>query len=174
MRTANVLALALLAATEAAGLSLTSPAFSAGAAIPSRFTCQGKDVSPALEFSHVPKGTKTLALVVTDPDAPDPAAPQGTFTHWIVYDIPPGTKGLVEAGDAQLPTGARAGTNDFGRTGWGGPCPPAGKHRYVFTLYALDRALGDLDEPTRERLEKAMEGRVLEKAELVGTFQKAE
>ena len=164
--------LAVLPVLPALALSISSPVLPSDGAIPRRFTCQGENVSPALAFSGVPKGTKTLALIVTDPDAPDPAAPKMTWTHWVLYEVPPGTHGLSEAGDSQLPAGTRAGTTDFGKTRWGGPCPPVGRHRYFFRLYALDIALGDLQEPNRETLEKAFAGHVLEEAELMGTYQK--
>lgn len=162
----------LMAAAPAAGLVIKSPAFSHGGPIPSRFTCEGTDISPALQFSDAPKGTKTLALIVSDPDAPDPAAPQRIWTHWVLYDMPAGTHGLAEAGDSQLPAGTRVGKNDWGKARWGGPCPPIGRHRYFFRLYALDSALGDLHEPDRAALEKAMEGHVLAYAELMGTYEK--
>ncbi len=172
MRTAIAL-LALLVAAPAMALSITSPAFPNGGPIPTRFTCEGVNVSPPLQFSGVPKAAKGFALVVTDPDAPDPAAPQTTFTHWELYDIPAGTHGLAEAADSQLPAGTRAGTNDFGKTRWGGPCPPVGRHRYFFRLYALDVALGNLKAPTREALEKAIDGHVLQEAETMGTYEKS-
>jgi Raf kinase inhibitor-like YbhB/YbcL family protein len=155
----------------AMSLTLRSPAFAPGGEIPAVHTCEGKDVSPALEWSGLPAGAKSLALVVDDPDAPDPEAPRMTWVHWVVHDIPPGATGLAEGGKA-LPAGARQGLNDWRRTGYGGPCPPIGRHRYSFRLYALDRMLGDLGTPTKAQLEKAMEGHVLARCELVGTYQK--
>jgi Raf kinase inhibitor-like YbhB/YbcL family protein len=152
-------------------LSLSSSAFTNQGEIPSRFTCEGDDVSPALAWSGVPAGSKSLALVVDDPDAPDPAAPRMTWVHWIVYDMPPTTTGLAEA-TKTLPAGAREGLNDWKRTGYGGPCPPIGRHRYFHKLYALDTALGDLKTPTRAALEQAMKGHVLAEGQLVGTYQK--
>ncbi len=152
-------------------LALTSAAFRPGGEIPSAHTCEGKDSSPPLAFSGVPPGAKSLALVVDDPDAPDPKAPRMTWVHWVIYDLPPATTGLAE-GVKQLPAGAREGLNDWKRTGWGGPCPPVGRHRYFFKLYALDAALGDLGRPTQEKLQAAMKGHVLAQAELVGTYQK--
>jgi len=151
---------------------LTSSAFAAGGRIPRLYTCEGRDVSPPLAWSGTPTGTKTLALTVVDPDAPDPAAPRMTWVHWVVYDIPASTTALPAGGP--LPSGAREGRNDWKRTGWGGPCPPIGRHRYIFTLYALDVALGDLREPTRAALDAAMAGHVLERAELIGTYQKGD
>jgi Raf kinase inhibitor-like YbhB/YbcL family protein len=152
-------------------LSLSSSAFTHQGEIPSRFTCEGDDVSPALAWSGVPSGTKSLALVVDDPDAPDPAAPKMTWVHWIVYDMPPTTTSLAEAAKT-LPAGSREGVNDWKRTGYGGPCPPIGRHRYFHKLYALDAMLGDLKTPTKAALEQAMQGHVLAEAQLVGTYQK--
>ncbi len=152
-------------------LALTSPAFAPGGEIPAVHTCEGKDLSPALEWSGLPAGAKSLALVVDDPDAPDPKAPRMTWVHWVLYDIPPGATGLAE-GAGSLPAGTRQGRNDWRRTGYGGPCPPIGRHRYFFKLYALDRMLGDLGTPDKARLKKAMEGHVIARAELMGTYQK--
>jgi Raf kinase inhibitor-like YbhB/YbcL family protein len=152
-------------------LTLSSPSFAHQGEIPSRFTCEGDDVSPALSWSGVPSAAKSLALVVDDPDAPDPKAPKTTWVHWVVYDLPPGTTGLPESTKA-LPAGARDGRNDWKRTGYGGPCPPIGRHRYFHKLYALDTLLGDLGAPTKAALEQAMKGHVLEEAQLVGTYQK--
>jgi len=154
-------------------LALTSPAFSHNGPIPKIYTCQGKDISPALAWSGLPEGTKSLALIVDDPDAPDPAAPKMTWVHWVLYNIPPGASGLKEAiAPAALPPGTREGMNDWKRTGYGGPCPPIGRHRYFHKLYALDVVLPDLKQPTKAALEKAMQGHVLAKVELMGTYQK--
>ena len=164
----------LLAPEPAMTMKLTSTAFKNDASIPSRYTCDGANVSPPLAFATVPAGTKSLALIVTDPDAPDPKAPKTTWVHWIVYDLPGDATGLREAVPAKgLPAGALEGTNDWGRTGYGGPCPPIGRHRYVHTLYALDTVLADLDKPTRAKLLAAMEGHVLAKTELIGTYQRS-
>jgi Raf kinase inhibitor-like YbhB/YbcL family protein len=155
-------------------LALTSPAFAAGHDIPSDYTCEGGDVSPRLDFSGVPSAAKSLVLIVDDPDAPDPAAPKMTWVHWVLYNLPPGTKRLNEAIEAdELPGGTLEGKNDWKRTGYGGPCPPIGRHRYFFKLFALDIMLPNLNQPTKGQLEKAMEGHILEKAELIGTYQKA-
>lgn len=151
--------------------TLESPAFQHQGAIPRRYTCEGDDLAPELTFVGIPAGTKSLALIVDDPDAPDPAAPKRVYVHWVLYDLPPDAKGLPEGG-APLPPGARQGKNDWGRTGYGGPCPPIGRHRYFHKLYALDKLLGDLHEPTKSALEKAMEGHILAKVELIGTYQK--
>jgi len=151
-------------------LAVHSPAFRDGGEIPKRFTCQGRDAPPELDWSGVPAGAKSLALIVDDPDAPDPAAPKRTWVHWVLYDIPPTATGLSEGG--ALPPGTRQGTNDWSRTGYGGPCPPVGRHRYFFKLYALDLRLGDIGAPTKAELERAMEGHVLARAQLVGTYEK--
>jgi hypothetical protein len=154
-------------------LTLTSPAFAAKAEIPAVHTCEGADTSPPLEWSGVPGRTKSLALIVDDPDAPDPKAPKMTYVHWVLYNIPPATTRLADgAAKGGLPPGTREGKNDWKRTGYGGPCPPIGRHRYFFKLYALDGELPDLGAPTKAQLEKAMEGHVIEKAELVGTYEK--
>jgi Raf kinase inhibitor-like YbhB/YbcL family protein len=138
-----------------------------------QFTCEGQDLSPALSWSGVPEGTKSLALIVDDPDAPDPKAPKMVFVHWVVYNLPPDAQGLREAVTAsQLPKGALEGVTDYKKVGWGGPCPPIGRHRYFFKLYALDSVLPDLNAPSKAALEKAMDGHILAKAELVGTYQK--
>ncbi|HKC43581.1 MAG TPA: YbhB/YbcL family Raf kinase inhibitor-like protein [Burkholderiales bacterium] len=154
-------------------LSLTSTAFTAGGAIPKRYTCEGEDLSPPLAWRDVPAGTKSLVLIVDDPDAPDPAAPKMTWVHWILYDIPATAGSLPEAvKPSGLPPGTRQGRNDWKRTGYGGPCPPIGRHRYFHKLYVLDTVLGDLGEPTKAKLEAAMKGHVLGQAELLGTYQK--
>ncbi|MCX7891343.1 MAG: YbhB/YbcL family Raf kinase inhibitor-like protein [Burkholderiales bacterium] len=154
-------------------LAITSSAFANGGAIPRQHTCEGADTSPPLAWSGVPAGAKSLVLIVDDPDAPDPAAPKMTWVHWVLYDIPPGATGLPEGvKPGALPAPTREGRNDWRRTGYGGPCPPVGRHRYFFKLYALDRALGDLKHPTKAQVEAAMKGHVLAHAELVGTYQK--
>jgi len=160
-------------AAAASSLSIRSAAFGQGAEIPTRHTCEGQNVSPALEWEGVPSGARTLALIVDDPDAPDPDAPKMTWVHWLLYEIPPSTTGLPEAvARGALPSGTRQGVNDWKRTGWGGPCPPIGRHRYFFKLYALDVALGDLGTPTKAKLEQAIKGHVLAQAQLMGTYQK--
>ena len=151
--------------------TLDSSAFAPHAQIPTLYTCEGKDRSPPLHWSDAPIGTRSFVLIVDDPDAPDPAAPQRTWVHWVLYDIPPTASGLPE-GARPLPDGTREGTNDSGRTGYGGPCPPIGRHRYFFKLYALDRMLSDPHASTKAGLEKAMQGHVLAQCELMGTYQK--
>ena len=154
-------------------LALSSPAFSQGGEIPALFTCEGRDLSPALDWTCVPETAKSLVLIVDDPDAPDPAAPRTTWVHWLLYNLPPATAGLPEGvARRELPAGTLEGLNDWQRTGYGGPCPPIGRHRYCFKLYALDRVLPDLNRPTKPLLEKAMHGYVLAEAVLVGTYQK--
>jgi Raf kinase inhibitor-like YbhB/YbcL family protein len=152
-------------------LAITSAAFADGGPIPARYTCQGGDVSPSLAWTSLPAGTKSLALIVDDPDAPDPAAPKRTWVHWVLYNLPATAAGLAEA-VAALPAGTLQGRNDWGRTDYGGPCPPIGRHRYFHKLYALDVVLPDLAGPTKAELERAMEGHVLAQAELVGTYEK--
>ena len=154
--------------------TLASPAFAPQGAIPRRHTCDGEDVSPPLAWSGAPAGTKSFALIVDDPDAPDPAAPKVVWVHWVLYDLP-ATTAALPAGLASkaLPPGTREGLNDWKRTGYGGPCPPIGRHRYFHKLYALDIVLPDLHRPTRAALERAMAGHVLAQAELVGTYQRS-
>jgi Raf kinase inhibitor-like YbhB/YbcL family protein len=153
--------------------TIESPAFAANGEIPSKYTCEGDDVSPPLRWSGVPPSAKSLALVVDDPDAPDPRAPQRVWVHWVVYDLPPSTQALAEgAKGAELPPTAKVGKNDWGRAAWGGPCPPIGRHRYFFKLYALDTALPELRAPTKAALEDAMQGHVVGEAQLVGTYEK--
>lgn len=151
-------------------LTISSSAFEHNGEIPSVHSCEGEDTSPPLKFSSLPKGTKSLALIVDDPDAPDPKAPKRTWVHWVVYDLPPDTSTIAAGGP--LPKGARVGANDWGKQAWGGPCPPVGRHRYFHKLYALDIELGDLGACTKADLEKAMKGHVLAHAELIGTYQK--
>ena len=152
-------------------LTITSSAFTHGGSIPSEYTCDASDTAPELRWSGAPSGTKSFALIVDDPDAPDPKAPKMTYVHWVLYDIAPGTTSIPKGGKA--PAGARDGKNDWKRTGYGGPCPPIGRHRYFFKLFALDAMLGDLGTPTKPELLKAMEGHVLAQAELMGTYEKS-
>ena len=152
-------------------LAITSQAFGAGGDIPARYTCDGEDCSPPLSWTGLPAGTASLALIIEDPDAPDPAAPRTIWVHWVVYNIPPTTRAFGEnAARRGLPPGALTGRNDWGRTGYGGPCPPTGRHRYVHRLLALDALLPDLKGPTKAALEKAIDGHVLAQAELVGHY----
>lgn len=149
-------------------MSITSPSFVQGSEIPVRHTCDGLNTSPSITWAGVPPGTKSLALIADDPDAP-----QMTWVHWVLYNIPATASGLPEDGSGKnLPAGTLQGTNDWHRTSYGGPCPPTGKHRYYFKLFALDCALPDLKNPTKAALEKAMHGHVLEQASLMGVYQR--
>jgi Raf kinase inhibitor-like YbhB/YbcL family protein len=165
-------ALIILWGNPAMVMTLNSPAFKQNGHIPSKYTCEGEDVSPPLAWEGVPSGTKSLVLIIDDPDAPDPKAPKMVWVHWIVYNILPDTESLPEnAGEARLPQGAVLGRNDFKKTSYGGPCPPVGRHRYFHKLYALDIKL-DLAGATKSQIERAMQRHVLAKTELIGTYQK--
>ena len=154
-------------------LILTSTAFAPNGSIPSKYTCEGADMSPPLEWFGLHRDAQTLALIVDDPDAPDPAKPQRVYVHWVVYNIPANITKLPEnAAKAGLPSGAIQGLNDWKRETYGGPCPPIGRHRYFFKLYALDTVLGQLLNPTKQQLEKAMDEHLVDSAELIGTYQK--
>jgi Raf kinase inhibitor-like YbhB/YbcL family protein len=162
------------AADTAMALTLTSKAFTQGGKIPSTYTCEGDDISPPLSFDGAPQGTKSLALILDDPDAPDPKAPKRVWVHWVVFNLPPETKGLAEnASAAGLPQGAVQGTNDFQHRSYGGPCPPVGRHRYFHKLYALDVTL-PAKPLGKSELEAAMHGHVLGTAELMATYQKGD
>jgi Raf kinase inhibitor-like YbhB/YbcL family protein len=155
------------------GLALSSPAFTPGGEIPALFTCEGRDLSPALDWTGVPEAAQSLVLIVDDPDAPDPAAPKTTWVHWVLYNLPPTARGLPQGvAPTALPAGTKEGTNDWKRTGYGGPCPPIGRHRYFHKLYALDVVLPDLGTAAKVRVEAAMKGHVIAHAELIGTYQK--
>jgi len=147
---------------------MTSSAFSAGETIPKKFTCDGPDFSPQLKWNAPAAATQSFALLMDDPDAP-----VGTWVHWVLYDLPADTQELPEgvAKQEQLASGARQGRNDFGKIGYGGPCPPAGKpHRYFFKLYALDSRLGLKAGATKADVERAMKGHIVGQAELMGTY----
>ena len=155
------------------GLTIESLAFAHNGGIPIRYACDGDDVSPPLNWSGIPGKARSLALVMDDPDAPDPKAPRMTWVHWVLYNLPVSVLGLPEAVSPKaLPPGTREGLNDWRRTGYGGPCPPVGRHRYFHKLYALDTVLPDLRQPTKAQLEAAMRGHVLAEAQLVGLYQK--
>jgi Raf kinase inhibitor-like YbhB/YbcL family protein len=158
----------------AMAMTLNSTAFKQNGHIPSKYTCEGDNVSPPLEWDGVPEGAKSLVLIIDDPDAPDPKAPQRVRVHSVAYNIPPETKSLPEdAGKAGLPQGTALGVNDFKKAEYGGPCPPIGRHRYFHKLYALDVFL-DLRGATKPQIEHAMRGHVLANAELIGTYQKGD
>ena len=152
---------------------LTSTSFMHEHEVPQSCTCEGEDLSPPLSWSGAPGQTQSFALIVDDPDAPDPAHPKLTWVHWLVYNIPAGARALDEhATAATLPPGAREGVNDWKNAEYGGPCPPIGRHRYYFKLFALDTVLPDLNKPDRATLEEAMKGHVLAQATLMGTYAK--
>jgi len=151
-------------------LTVSSSAFKEGDRIPAKYTCQGQDVSPPLAWGEPPAGTQSVALIVDDPDAPG-----GVFTHWVLFNIPPDSRELPEAVpiQAELARGALQGKTDFGRIGYGGPCPPPGRpHRYQFTLYALDQPLGLEGGASKKQLLSAMEGHILAQGQLTGTYQR--
>lgn len=155
-------------------MTLSSPSFGHGDLIPRNHTADGLDRSPPMAWSNLPRSTRSLALVVEDPDAPDPAAPQRIFTHWILYNLPPDSGHLdVAIGRGQLPPGTQVGSNDFGHQAYGGPAPPIGRHRYFFRLFALDTELpATLGAVDRAALMRAMQGHVLEEAELMATYER--
>lgn len=152
---------------RAVQMKLTSPAFNEGGPIPAKFTCNGADVSPPLAWTDVPAGTKSLALICDDPDAP-----VGTWVHWVLFDLPPSLSGLPEGIPARptLEGGGVHGTNSWRRIGYGGPCPPGGTHRYFFKLYALDITLGLGNSATAKDVQAAMQGHVLGEAQLMGRY----
>jgi Raf kinase inhibitor-like YbhB/YbcL family protein len=153
--------------------SLRSPNFEPQGTIPAKHTCEGEDISPALAWSDAPAGTKSFALIVDDPDAPDPRAPKTTWVHWVLYNVPAAASALPEGAiTAGLPAGALEGINDWKTAGYRGPCPPIGRHRYFHKLFALDATLADLRRPTKATLEQAMSGHVLAEAQLIGTYEK--
>lgn len=159
---------------SAMSLTLVSSAFRHNGDIPVRYTCDGDDVSPPLSWSGVPAGTRSLALILDDPDAPDPKAPRMTWVHWLLYNIPPTATEMPErAGTKNLPQGTLEGVNDWKRAGYGGPCPPVGRHRYFHKLYALDTVLPDMNRPTKAKLEAAMRGHIVSQTEIVGTYQRS-
>jgi Raf kinase inhibitor-like YbhB/YbcL family protein len=156
---------------EEGNMHITSTAFSNQGTIPTLYTCEGKDISPPLTWTDIPASAKSLALIVDDPDAPDPAAPKMTWVHWVLYNLPTTNGGLPE-GIKTLPAGTKEGMNNWKRIGYGGPCPPIGRHRYFHKLYALDTVLPDLKQPTKTKLEEAMKGHVVDETQLMGSYQK--
>lgn len=155
-------------------LALTSLAFEHNGSIPARYTCDDKDISPPLEWSGLSTQAKSFVLIVDDPDAPDPSAPKMTWVHWILYNIPANVTMLAEnIAVKNLPAGTREGKNDWQRTGYGGPCPPVGRHRYFHKLYAIDVEFPDLGQPTKAELEHVMKGHIIEQVELIGTYERA-
>jgi Raf kinase inhibitor-like YbhB/YbcL family protein len=163
-----------LHAEEKMSLTLSSKAFIHGGEIPLKHTCEAEDLSPPLSWEGVPENAKSLVLIVDDPDAPDPKAPKTTWVHWVLYNLPPAAGGLSEGTTHRdLPPGTKEGLNDWIRTGYGGPCPPIGRHRYFFKLYTLDTLLEFREYPTKAQVEAAMQGHVIESCELMGTYKKA-
>jgi Raf kinase inhibitor-like YbhB/YbcL family protein len=155
-------------------LTLRSIAFSNGGEIPSKYTCERENIAPPLQWDGVPENARSLVLIVDDPDAPDPEAPTMTWVHWLLYNIPPGTTRLDEGSSPDdLPAGAEEGLNDWNNIGYGGPCPPVGRHRYFHRLYALDSTLEGISKPTRSKLEAAMDGHIIAESELIGTYAKS-
>jgi hypothetical protein len=172
-RTTALLLIATASPALAQDMKLTSTAFAADGEIPAPYTCDGGDRSPPLAWSGVPASAKSLALVVDDPDAPDPKAPQKVWVHWVLFNLPVDSPGLAEAvAPTDLPFQAQQGANDWHRTGYRGPCPPTGRHRYVHKLYALDTVLTGLASPSKAELERAMQGHIVAQAQLVGTYQR--
>jgi Raf kinase inhibitor-like YbhB/YbcL family protein len=146
------------------GLQLGSPAFKHNEFIPEKNTCDGKNINPPLLIENIPSGTKSMALIVDDPDAP-----AGTWVHWVVWNISPDTKEIKES---SVPEGAQQGVNDFRKHEYGGPCPPSGTHRYFFKLYALDTMLNLGSKAKKSDMEQAMKGHILEKTELIGRYRR--
>jgi Raf kinase inhibitor-like YbhB/YbcL family protein len=163
----------LLHAEENMTLTLKSSVFDNGGVIPSRYTCEGEDISPPLAWTGVPETARSLVLIIDDPDAPDPKAPKMIWVHWVLYNISPDVSDLPEdIVPAKLPPGIVEGLNDWNRIGYGGPCPPIGRHRYFHKLYALDTVLEGMNTPTKAKVEAAMKGHVIAQTELMGTYQK--
>ena len=150
-------------------IKITSSAFDEGGIIPSKYTCDGDDISPPLKWDSVPDGTKSIALISDDPDAP-----MGTWVHWVLYNLPADKRELPEVfpADEKLPDGTRQGVTDFGKTGYGGPCPPSGTHRYYFKIYALDTVIDTSDVLNKKSLLKKMEGHILAQGQLMGKYKR--
>ena len=154
-------------------LKLVSSAFEEGGVIPKKYTCEGQDISPPLAWSGVPQGTKSLVLIIDDPDAPDPKAPKMTWVHWVLYNLPANATGLPEGVTSKaLPAGTMVGLNDWKRASYGGPCPPIGRHRYFHKLYALNAVLSGLNQPNKAAVEAKMRPHILAQATLIGTYEK--
>lgn len=150
-------------------IKITSPAFEDGGLIPAKYTCDGADISPPLRWDAVPEGTRSIALICDDPDAP-----MGTFVHWVLFDLPAETRELAEKlpDDETLPNGSRQGITDFGKTGYGGPCPPSGTHRYFFKIYALDKKIDVVAIADKDHLLKAIEGHIIGQGQLIGKYKR--
>jgi Raf kinase inhibitor-like YbhB/YbcL family protein len=162
------------ASTAATTLNLSSPAFVANGSIPTKYTCEGAGVSPPLAWSRAPSSTKSFALIVEDPDAPDPAKPTRVVSHWVAYNIPATTTALAEnASKTGMPAGSAQGVNEGNKPFYMGPCPPIGSHRYFFKLYAIDTVLTGLKNPKKANLQQAIQKHVVDSTQLIGTYQKA-
>jgi len=150
-------------------IKIASTAFDEGGLIPPKYTCDGADISPPLHWEDVPEGTKSIALICDDPDAP-----MGTWVHWVLFNLPAETRELAEniPPDRTLPNGARQGTSDFGRIGYGGPCPPSGTHRYFFKIYALDAQIDLAAGAKKAQLLKAVEGHIIDQGQLIGKYKR--
>jgi len=150
-------------------IKIMSPAFEDGGLIPAKYTCDGADISPPLRWEGVPEGTRSIALICDDPDAP-----MGTFVHWVLFDLPAETRELAEKipDDETLPDGSRQGISDFGKVGYGGPCPPSGTHRYFFKIYALDKKIDTVAVADKAQLLGAMEGHILGQGQLIGKYKR--
>jgi hypothetical protein len=150
-------------------IQVTSTAFEDGAMIPSKHTCDGEDISPPLQWNEVPEGTKSIALIADDPDAP-----HGTWVHWVLYNLAADVRQLEEGMPvaAKLASGAKQGVTDFGRSGYGGPCPPSGTHRYYFTVYALDNVINASGQLDKSKLLKTMEGHILGQGQIMGKYRR--
>jgi Raf kinase inhibitor-like YbhB/YbcL family protein len=161
------------ASTAATTLNLSSSAFAANGSIPTKYTCEGAGISPPLAWSGAPSSTKSFALIVEDPDAPDPAKPTRVVSHWVAYNIPATATALAEnASKTGMPAGSAQGINEGNKPSYMGPCPPIGSHRYFFKLYALDTVLTGLKSPKKANLQQAVQKHVIDSTQLIGTYQK--
>lgn len=155
------------------GIAITSSSFIHKGDIPNKYTCEGQDISPQLSWTNVPSNAKSLVIIVDDPDAPDPNNPKMTWVHWVLYNLPAKDGELTEGiSSINLPSGTLEGSNDWGNTGYGGPCPPIGTHRYFHKIYALDIVLPNLNSPTKAQLLDAMKNNVIDQAEIIGKYKK--
>lgn len=162
-----------LGCQESYSMEILSDAFQHNGEIPSLYTCEGNNTSPALTWKDIPPQAKSLALIVEDPDAPDPQAPKLTWVHWVLFNIDPKISGLpASTAISTLPKGIQTGLTNWNNGEFGGPCPPIGRHRYYHKLYALDTVLTNLKNPTADELRTAMEGHIIAEAVLMGTYQK--
>ncbi len=170
----KLLLLIFLISGEIMAFSFSSPDFGDNQSIPTKFTCEGEDISPALEWRDPPEGTKSFVLIVDDPDAPDPDAPKMTWVHWVAYDIPASVRSISQniSSKERLSNGGISGFSDFKKMGYGGPCPPIGEHSYFFKLYALNSTLNLPPGKTKNDVVQAMEGKVLGEVKFIGKYSK--